>query len=35
MELFEKMDARELRSYLEFFVRHYRVVDAFWIISCR
>ena len=32
LELFERMDARELRSYLEFFLRHYRVMDAFWFI---
>ena len=32
MELFEKMEVAELRSYLEFFVRHYRVMDAFWFI---
>ena len=30
--LFERMDAPELRSYIEFFLRHYRVMDAFWFI---
>jgi hypothetical protein len=32
LELFEQMDAPELRSYLEFFLRHDRVMDAFWFI---
>jgi hypothetical protein len=32
LELFERMDAPELRSYIEFFPRHYRVMDAFWFI---
>ena len=32
MALFEQMDAPELRSYLEFFLRHYRTMDAFWFI---
>jgi hypothetical protein len=32
LELFEQMDAPELRSYIEFFLRHYRLMDAFWFI---
>src|ERR1035437_4246849 len=32
LQLFEQMDAPELRKYIEFFLRHYRVMDAFWFI---
>jgi hypothetical protein len=36
LEIFERMDAPELRSYIEFFLRHYRAMDAFWFIyPCR
>jgi hypothetical protein len=32
MKSFQKMDAPELRTYIKFLLRHYRVMDAFWFI---
>jgi hypothetical protein len=31
--ILETMDAPELRSYLQFLLWHYRVVDGFWFLS--
>jgi len=31
-EIIEKMEAPELRNYIQFLLWHYRVVDAFWYL---
>ncbi|CAB1080321.1 hypothetical protein D1AOALGA4SA_8005 [Olavius algarvensis Delta 1 endosymbiont] len=33
LEIFENMDAPELRKYIQFLLWHYRVVDAFWYLK--
>ena len=32
LRIFEKMEAPELRSYIEFLLWHYRVMDTFWFL---
>ncbi len=32
LDIFEKMDAVDLRRYIQFLLWHYRVVDAFWYL---
>jgi len=32
LRIFEKMDTAQLRSYIQFLLWHYRVMDAFWFL---
>jgi hypothetical protein len=32
MTVFEKMDSRGLKDYIQFLLWHYRVIDAFWFL---
>lgn len=33
LDIFENMDAPDLRNYIQFLLWHYRVVDAFWYLN--
>jgi hypothetical protein len=33
LEIFQTMEAKDLRSYVEFLLWHYRVMDSFWYLS--
>ncbi len=33
LDIFEEMDAPELRKYIQFLLWHYRVMDSFWYLN--
>jgi hypothetical protein len=33
LKIFEKMDSSELKSYIQFLLWHYQVVDSFWYLQ--
>jgi hypothetical protein len=33
LDVFENMDKKELKKYIEFLLWYYRVMDAFWFIK--
>jgi len=35
LEIFDKMEAPELKNYIQFLLWHYRVMDSFWFLYVR